>query len=161
MWMCPNPRPNCCDCERRLQDGRLSRDAGNLNKVELILEDGAKYPMEGTLQFRDVSVDQTTGSVIADRRSQSRTGTLLPGMFVRAVIEEGNEHAILVPQQAVSRDPKGNPLTLIVDDNGKVQQRGCWRPIAPWATNGLSPRGLPRRSRDRRGHAKSASRNER
>ena len=51
-------------------------------------------------------------------------GVLLPGMFVRAVVKEGvNDQAILIPQQAVSRDPKGNPLALIVDASGKVEQR--------------------------------------
>ncbi len=51
-------------------------------------------------------------------------GVLLPGMFVRAVVKEGvNEQAILIPQQAVSRDPKGNPVALIVDASGKVEQR--------------------------------------
>ena len=51
-------------------------------------------------------------------------GFLLPGMFVRALLQEGvSEKAILLPQQAVSRDPKGNPLVLIVDDENKVGQR--------------------------------------
>ncbi len=110
--------------ERRLQDGRLNREQGNLNKVELILEDGAKYPLEGTLQFRDVSVDPTTASVILRMVFPNPNGVLLPGMFVRAVVKEGvNDQAILIPQQAVSRDPKGNPLALIVDASGKVEQR--------------------------------------
>ena len=72
----------------------------------------------------DVTVDQTTGSVIVRIVVPNPDGTILPGMYVRAIIEEGvRENAILVPQQAVSRDPKGNPLTLIVDDKNKVQQR--------------------------------------
>ena len=51
-------------------------------------------------------------------------GVLLPGMFVRAVIQEGlHKNAMLIPQQAVSRDPKGNPYTLIVDTTGKVQRQ--------------------------------------
>ena len=80
--------------------------------------------MEGTLQFRDVSVDPTTGSVILRMVFPNPEGVLLPGMFVRAVVKEGvNEQAILIPQQAVSRDPKGNPLALIVDAEGKVEQR--------------------------------------
>ena len=82
------------------------------------------YPLAGSIQFADVTVDQTTGSVIVRIVVPNPDGTLLPGMYVRAIIEEGvREHAILVPQQAVSRDPKGNPLTLIVDDKDKVQQR--------------------------------------
>jgi len=70
-------------------------------------------------------------------------GTLLPGMFVRAVVEEGvQDRAILIPQQAVSRDPKGNPLALVVDDQNQVGQRmlSISRAIgAKWlVTSGLS-----------------------
>ena len=78
----------------------------------------------GTLQFRDVTVDQTTGSVILRVVFPNPQGILLPGMYVRAVVREGiKEQAILVPQQAVTRDPKGNPVALVVDAGGKVQQR--------------------------------------
>ena len=102
--------------QRRLEEGRLNHDGTNRSQVQLILEDGTKYPLEGTLQFRDVSVDPTTGSVILRMVFPNPNGVLLPGMFVRAVVKEGvNEQAILIPQQAVSRDPKGNPVALIVD----------------------------------------------
>jgi membrane fusion protein (multidrug efflux system) len=110
--------------ERNLNQGSLNRDGGNRNKVRLVLENGTVYPLEGTLQFRDVTVDQTTGSVILRAVFPNPEGVLLPGMFVRAVVEEGiHEKAILVPQQAVSRDPKGNPFALIVNGEGKVGQR--------------------------------------
>ena len=96
--------------KRRLEDGRLNQNGTNQKKVKLILEDGTAYPLEGTLQFRDVTVDPTTGSVILRIVFPNPEGVLLPGMFVRAVVKEGvNEQAILIPQQAVSRDPKGNP----------------------------------------------------
>lgn len=109
---------------RRLDAGMLSGDSANLNKVELILGDGTKYPLEGTLQFRDVSVDPTTASVILRMVFPNPSGILLPGMFVRAVVKEGvNDQAILIPQQAVSRDSKGNPVALIVGASGKVEQR--------------------------------------
>ena len=109
---------------RRLEDGRLNPDGKNHNTVDLILEDGTAYPLEGTLQFRDVTVDPTTGSVILRGIFPNPEGFLLPGMFVRAVVKEGvSEQAILIPQQAVSRDPRGNPMALIVDAEGKVQQR--------------------------------------
>jgi membrane fusion protein (multidrug efflux system) len=108
----------------RLEDGRLQRNGEIRSKVRLFTEDNAKYPWEGALQFRDVTVDPTTGSVILRVLFPNPKGVLLPGMFVRAVVEEGvNPKALLIPQQAVSRDPKGNPLTLIVDGQGKVQQR--------------------------------------
>jgi membrane fusion protein (multidrug efflux system) len=110
--------------KRRMEDGRLKRDGTNQKKVSLLLEDSTAYPLEGTLQFRDVTVDPTTGSVILRLVFPNPKGLLLPGMFVRAVVKEGvNEKAILIPQQAVSRDPKGNPIALILDTGGKVQQR--------------------------------------
>jgi membrane fusion protein, multidrug efflux system len=108
----------------RLEDGRLHRIGEVRNKVRLLLEDDAKYPWEGALQFRDVSVDPTTGSVILRVVFPNPKGVLLPGMFVRAIVEEGvNPQAILVPQEGVSRNPKGEPAALIVDKEGKVQQR--------------------------------------
>ncbi|MBE3098906.1 MAG: efflux RND transporter periplasmic adaptor subunit [Planctomycetes bacterium] len=110
--------------KRRLEDGRLNHDGANQDKVRIVLEDGTMYPLEGTLQFRDVTVDPTTGSVIVRAVFPNPKGLLLPGMFVRAVVEEGvNNQAILVPQQAVSRDQKGNPVALIVDAEGKAQPR--------------------------------------
>ena len=109
---------------RRLEDGSLNHDSANQNKVKLNLEDGTPYPLEGALQFRDVTVDPTTGCVIMRVVVPNPKGDLLPGMFVRAVIKEGlNERAILIPQQGVARDHKGNPVTLIVDAEGKVWQR--------------------------------------
>ena len=110
--------------KRRLEDDRLNQDGASQNQVHLILADGTTYPLEGTLQFRDVTVDPTTGSVILRIVVPNPQGVLLPGMFVRAVVKEGvNNQAILVPQQAVSRDPKGNPMALIVDGTGKVGLR--------------------------------------
>jgi len=110
--------------KRRLEDNRLSQNGTNQNKVNLILEDGTAYPFEGMLQFRDVTVDPTTGSVVLRVVVPNPEGVLLPGMFVRAVVKEGtNERAILIPQQAVSHDPKGNPIALIIDAEGKIQQR--------------------------------------
>lgn len=110
--------------ESRLKDGRLDHDGTNQKKVKLILEDGTVYPLEGELQFRDVTVDPTTGSVTLRVIFPNPEGVLLPGMFVRTFIKEGvNRAAILIPQQAVSRDRKGNPIALIADDEDKVSQR--------------------------------------
>jgi membrane fusion protein, multidrug efflux system len=109
---------------RRLEDNHLHQKGSNQNIIKAILEDGTEYPLHGSLQFRDVTVDPTTGSVVLRAVFPNPEGLLLPGMFVRAVVKEGtNEQAILIPQQAVSRDPKGNPITLIVDAEGKIQQR--------------------------------------
>jgi membrane fusion protein (multidrug efflux system) len=110
--------------KRRLEDGRLLPDGTNQKKANLILEAGRAYPLEGALQFRDITVDPTTGSVILRLVFPNPKGLLLPGMFVRAVVKDGvSEQAILIPQQAVSRDPKGNPVALIVGAEGKAQQR--------------------------------------
>jgi len=108
----------------RLTNGGLNHDGTDQNKVKLILEDGTSYPLEGTLQFRDVTVDPTTGSVLLRVVFTNPKGVLLPGMFVRAVIKDGvKEQAILIPQQGVSRDHKGNPIALIADADGKVGLR--------------------------------------
>ena len=110
--------------KRLLEGGRLNQGGEGQKKVKLLLEDGSEYPLMGTLQFRDVTVDPTTASVILRVVFPNPQGVLLPGMFVRAVVREGIKvQAILIPQQAVSRDPKGNPVALIVDAGGKVQQR--------------------------------------
>jgi membrane fusion protein (multidrug efflux system) len=110
--------------KHRLEDGRLNQDGTSSKQVSLILVDGTKYSSQGTLQFRDVTVDPTTGSVILRVVFPNPEGVLLPGMFVRAVVQEGiNEQAILIPQQAVARDTKGNPTAMIVDAEQKAQQR--------------------------------------
>lgn len=109
---------------RRLEDGRLNHDETNRSNVKLLMEDGTTYPLEGMLQFRDVTVDPTTGSVTLRVVFPNPEGILLQGMFVRAFIKEGiKEQAILVPQQGVARDRKGNPFVLIIDAEGKVAQR--------------------------------------
>lgn len=110
--------------KRNLEAGRLSANGANRRKVRLLLEDGTPYPLEGTLQFRDVTVDPATGSFTLRIVVPNPKHLLLPGMFVRAVVQEGIEaQAILVPQQGVSRNPKGEPVALVVDEAGKVQQR--------------------------------------
>ena len=110
--------------QRRQKDGRLNQNGLDQKKVKLLLEDGTVYPWEGTLQFRDVTVDPSTGAVSLRVVFPNPQRILLPGMFVRAVVQEGvHAQAILIPQQAVSRDPKGNPVALIVDAAGKVGQR--------------------------------------
>jgi membrane fusion protein (multidrug efflux system) len=110
--------------KRSLSQGRLSLNSKTQNQVQLILEDGTPYPHEGTLQFRDVTVDPTTGSVILRMVFPNPEGILLPEMFVRAVVNEGvNNKALLVPQQAVSRTPKGDPYVMVVDKESKVVMR--------------------------------------
>jgi membrane fusion protein (multidrug efflux system) len=130
--------------KRRLADGQLNPDGAGQNKVTIIKVDGTPCAEDGTLKFRDITVDPTTGSVILRVVVPNPDGTLLPGMFVRAVLKEGvNEKAILVPQQGVSRDPKGIPFVWVVDDSGTVAQRMITLDRAignKWlVTSGLNP----------------------
>lgn len=110
--------------KRHLEAGRLSADGKNGKKVCILLEDGNLCPQQGTLQFRDVTVDPATGSFTLRIVVPNPKHLLLPGMFVRAAVQEGiAAQAILVPQQGVSRTPKGEPFALIVDEAGTVQLR--------------------------------------
>ncbi len=110
--------------KRWLESGRLDQKSQNRKSVKLTLEDGSPYPLAGTLQFQDVSVDSTTGSVNLRVVFPNPARLLLPGMFVRALINEGtDEKATTIPQQTLLRDPKGNPMTLVVDGENIVQQR--------------------------------------
>ncbi len=112
------------ELKRRLEEGKLNQNGTSQNKVKLILDKGRPYPLEGTLQFRDVTVEPTTGSVILRVVVPNPKADLLPGMFVRVLVKEGvHEKAILIPQQGVARNPKGEPIALIVDSQEKVQQR--------------------------------------
>jgi membrane fusion protein (multidrug efflux system) len=109
---------------RALEGGRLAQDQDAKGRVKLLLEDGTPYPQEGILKFRDVTVEPSTGSVTLRIVFPNPDNMLLPGMFVRAVLEEGvAEQAILVPQQGVSRDFKGNPVALIVNASNQVEQK--------------------------------------
>ncbi len=102
-----------------LEEGREEQ-----NTVKLLLEDGTAYPQDGTLQFSDITVDPTTGSVTLRAVFPNPDRMLLPGMFVRTVIQEGvREQALLVPQQGVSRNPKGDPFALVVNAESKAEFR--------------------------------------
>jgi len=107
---------------------KRSMDAGSLKsgtaKVRLVLEDGSVYAQPGKLQFSDVTVDQSTGAVTLRAEFPNPRADLLPGMYARAVLEEGVlEQALLVPQLAVARDTTGKPYAFVVDGDGKMQQR--------------------------------------
>ena len=92
--------------------------------VKLTLDDGSVYPLQGTLQFSDVTVDPSTGSVTLRAIFPNPNGLLLPGMFVRAQIVKGEvDQAILIPQIAVIVDPKGNATVLLAGDDGKAHSQ--------------------------------------
>ena len=115
---------NLLRLKQNIASGRIKGDGPKQARVRLLLEDGTPYPLEGTLKFSDVTVDPSTGSFILRMVFPNPKHILLPGMYVRAIVREGVvDRAILVPQQGVSRDPKGNPVALIVDAEGKVQKR--------------------------------------
>ncbi len=93
-------------------------------KLALKLEDGSMYKQNGTLQFQEIAVDESTGSVTLRATFPNPDGVLLPGMYVRTLVDEAvNSAAILVPQQAIQRDPKGNATALIVTADNKVEKR--------------------------------------
>ncbi|RQS22018.1 efflux RND transporter periplasmic adaptor subunit [Burkholderia sp. Bp8998] len=107
-----------------VQSGRLKTSGPGAAKVSLILEDGKTYSDAGKLQFSDVTVDQTTGSVTIRAVFPNPGRVLLPGMFVRARIEEGvNENAFLVPQIGVTHDQKGQAIAMVVNAGNKVEPR--------------------------------------
>ena len=110
--------------KQALASGQLRRAGAGQSKVKLILEDGTPYPLEGTLKFSEVTVDQTTGSVTLRTVFPNPKHTLLPGMYVRAILEEGvNDKAILIPQQGVTRNPAGNAMVMLVGAEEKVEPR--------------------------------------
>jgi membrane fusion protein (multidrug efflux system) len=107
-----------------LESGKLQKAGDNAAKVKLTLEDNSVYGREGKLEFSEVSVDQTTGSVTLRAVFPNPEHRLLPGMFVHARLQAGvNDSAILVPQQGVTRDLKGIPTSLIVNKDNKVELR--------------------------------------
>jgi membrane fusion protein, multidrug efflux system len=110
--------------QHELNNGQLQSVRDQKAEVRLILEDGTEYPEKGTLQFSEVSVDQGTGSVTLRAVFPNPRQVLLPGMFVRAQVEEGvNQQAILVPQRGVTRNQQGQPTALVVGANNKVELR--------------------------------------
>ena len=108
--------------QRNLSQGHLT-DAGR-TRVRLVLEDGTSYPLEGRLEFTDVAVDPNSGAVSLRAVFPNPKRILLPGMYVRAIVTEGADpSAILAPQQAVIRDPKGGAVAYVVDAKGKAELR--------------------------------------
>ncbi len=110
--------------KRDLASGRLKADAAGKARVKLVHENGEIHPEEGTLAVSDVTVNAMTNSVTVRAIFPNPRGDLLPGLFVRARLEEGSTpDAILVPQLAVSRNPKGEPTALVVGADGTVELR--------------------------------------
>ena len=108
---------------KALESGQFSASEGQA-KVTLLLDDDSQYPQEGTLKFAEAFVDQSTGSVTLRTLFPNPKLELLPGLFVSAVLGEGvKEKAILVPQRAVTRNPIGNAMVMVVGDGEKAEPR--------------------------------------
>jgi len=154
--------------ESDIAAGQFSGGGAATAPVRLTLEDGTAYPLRGTLQFSEVTVDPNTGAVILRALFPNPKGFLLPGMYVRATVIEGvSEKAILAPQQGVSRNEKGQPTAIVVDAKGVARLRilTVGQTVgSDWlVTSGLKPgdrlvvEGLQRVEPDRPVHAVPAA----
>jgi len=109
---------------RDLAEGRLQKASDSAAKVALKLEDGSHYAHEGTLEFSEVAVDESTGSVTLRAEFPNPDHLLLPGMFVHAELVSGvKQNAILAPQQGVTRNQRGEPTAMVVGADNKVELR--------------------------------------
>lgn len=127
----PQSSADLLKLRRQIAEGKLTRDGKA--KVQLILEDGSVYPLEGDLLFTDVTVDEATGSQVLRAVFPNPRSLLLPGMFVRAKLVQGTvQNAIAVPQQALTRDEHGNAVVMVVGAQNKVEAR----PVQTGGTQG-------------------------
>lgn len=129
--------------KEELADGTLKQEGGKA-KVTLILDNGKQYQQAGTLEFSDVTVDETTGSITLRAVFPNPQDSLLPGMFVRARLDEGvNNNALQVPQQGITRNPRGDATAMVVGADNKVELRTVTTTQAignKWVvTDGLKP----------------------
>lgn len=156
------------DLKQAMQDGQMTRNGPGEARVTLQLDNGTKYPLAGTLQFSEVTVDPNTGEVTLRAIFPNPDNILLPGMFVRATIVEGvKKNAILAPQQGISHNEKGEATAMIADAKGIARLRilKVSRAIGDkWlVTDGLKPgdklivEGLQRVQPDSPVHAVPAS----
>jgi membrane fusion protein (multidrug efflux system) len=107
---------------REIAEGKLERADGV--PVKIMLEDGSAYAEAGRLAFTDVTVDPSTGSYALRVVVPNPDNLLLPGMYVRAAVDMGQRpDGVLVPQQGITRDPKGNAIAMVVTPEGVVEQR--------------------------------------
>ncbi len=127
-----------------LAAGKLASGGPNQAEVNLKLEDGSSYPIAGTLQFTEVTVDQSTGTVLLRAIFPNPDHVLLPGLYVREELREGTDpEALLVPQQAVSRNSHGDATVLLVGPGNKANEQVIQTDRAignQWlVTSGLKP----------------------
>jgi membrane fusion protein (multidrug efflux system) len=109
---------------REAMSGGVTRQGPDSARVQLLLPNGKIYPIDGHLQFSEVTVDSTTGAVTLRAAFPNPDGLLLPGMYVRARLVEGVlQQAILAPQQGVTRDERGRAIAMVANPQNKVEQR--------------------------------------
>ncbi len=109
---------------RALASGKLQSAGDNAAQATLTLEDGSKYALPGKLEFSEVTVSQSTGSVTLRASFPNPHDELLPGMFVHAQLQQGiDDKGILVPQEAIMHDVKGAPYVYVVKTDNTVEQR--------------------------------------
>lgn len=118
------PATTLLELKENLASGQLKSAGKGQAEIRVMLDNGRIYPHPGTLQFSEVSVDESTGAVTLRAVVPNPEGILLPGMFVRAQLQEGvSEQALLIPQRSVTRDTQGKANALILDDEDRVLQR--------------------------------------
>ncbi len=138
------PAADLLDMRAAIHAGNLTRDAPDVAQVELVLPNGKTYPIQGRLEFSEVTVDPSSGSVTVRATFPNPDGTLLPGLYVRARLIEGvRKQALLAPQQGVTRNERGQSVALVVGAGNKVEQRTITTAQAignKWiVTDGLKP----------------------
>ena len=107
-----------------VNDGRIQTGENGAVTVSVILENGETYPHLGELEFTEVSVEESTGSVVLRAKVANPDGLLLPGMFVKTAIRAGEYKSVfLLPQAVVSRTPRGDAIVYVVNDENKVETR--------------------------------------
>jgi len=110
------------DLRQAMRSGGVSDDGGA--RVQLVLPNGSVYPIEGRLQFSEVTVDPSSGAVTLRASFQNPDGLLLPGMYVRARLVEGRvSQAVMAPQQGIARDARGRATAMVVGASNKVEMR--------------------------------------
>jgi membrane fusion protein (multidrug efflux system) len=116
------PAARILDLRRQIMSGELAREEST--PVNITLEDGSVYPHQGELQFAEMNVNESTGTVVVRALFPNPDHLLMPGMFVRAEIVEGvRAQALLVPQRGVTRDREGNATALVVNKDNQVELR--------------------------------------
>lgn len=118
------PARDLLGLRRDLAEGRLQKAGEDAAQVKLTLEDGTPYAHQGKLEFSEVSVEPTTGSVTLRAVFPNPDRVLLPGMFVHAQLVAGlKSEAILAPQQGITRNPKGDATAMVINAENKVEAR--------------------------------------